>query len=146
MNDIEFVHAFIGQLEMCTKLDGDLYPATDWRLSYCGQRGLIAIYTNSYDMVIACFNPDGQRRRLQTTAGYLAVYEPAYVITTKNSIYRFIEAGIDEDESRLLCKTYEETGVPKEVIETAVSTALETGRIRMKSVKTRSLMMEDIER
>lgn len=126
MSDFELIHAAIGRLKKCTKNNIEMYPPEDWRMSYCGQQGLIAIYGNSDDMVIACFCPEGQRRHLETTKGYPVFFSStSYDIITKNSIYTFDEVGVSEDESRSLCRTYEEIGVPKELTEAALLAAVE---------------------
>ncbi len=124
MSKMELVHAFIGELENCTKKDGTLYPSSDWRLSYCTYRGIVAVYVDAEDMVTVCFCPDDQRR-LQTTAGHLEIFESKYIVITRNSKYFFKETGIDESERESLRRKYEDMNVPKEVIDKALAEAIE---------------------
>ncbi len=146
MSDYELIHAAIGRLEKCTKNNMEMYPPEDWRMSYCGQKGLIAIYGNSDDMVIACFCPEGQRRHLQTTAGHLETFEPNYIVITRNSKYLFKEIGIDESERESLCRTYEAMNVPKDVIEEVIAEAIEIGNPHTKKARTHPMSRDEEER
>lgn len=130
MSKMELLHAFIGRLENCTKKDGTLYPSSDWRRSYCAYRGIIAVYVDTEDdLVTVCFYPDEQGQHLQTTAGHLEIFEPNYIIITRNSEYFFKEIGIDESERESLSRTYEAMNVPKDVIEKVIAEAIEIGNL-----------------
>lgn len=145
MSKMELVHAFIGELENCTKKDGTLYPSSDWRLSYCTFRGIVAVYVDAEDMVTVCFCPDDQRR-LQTTAGHLEIFESKYIVITRNSKYFFKETGIDEGERESLCRTYEAMNVPKEVIKKALAEAVEIRSMHTNDARTHFVSLEDEER
>lgn len=146
MSKMELLRAFIGKLENCTKKDGTMYPTSDWRLSYCTFRGIVAVYVDTEDMVTVCFCPEDQRRHLQTSEGRLEIFEPNYIVITRNSEYFFKEIGIDESERESLCRTYETMNVPKEVIKKALAEDVEIRSMHTNDARPHFVSLEDEER
>lgn len=94
---MKLLFAFFGRLEECLDKDGVPYTETDWRSTYAGLPGLIAVYESERKAPgkkFAYFFPDIPNLVvpdwLRTSAGELQVEDKIYTITTINSRYVFV--------------------------------------------------------
>ena len=94
---MKLLFTFFGRLEKCADKYRNPYPETDWRSTYVGPVGLVAVYESEHKAAgkkFACFFPDMPDQFtqdwLRTSAGELRVEEETYTITTRNSSYVFV--------------------------------------------------------
>lgn len=109
---MKLLNEFFGTLtEITNNKTGEPYPETDWRMRYAGRPGLIAVYASEHRAIgqkFIYFYPDDPNDRMQdwirTSAGDLQTADDVYVLTTKNSIYKYLrnDKALPEDRKLLM--------------------------------------------